>query len=35
LECANMHRFSTLETIVDRKTFIRQKQKAAETGGEP
>jgi len=35
LECANMHRFSTLETIVDRKTFIRQKQKAVETGGEP
>ena len=35
LECANMHRFSTLETIVDRKTLLRQKQKAAETGGEP
>lgn len=35
LECANMHRFFTLEAIVDRKTFIRQKQKAAETGGEP
>jgi transcriptional regulator NrdR family protein len=35
LECANMHRFSTLETIVDRKTFIRQVKKAAETSGKP
>ncbi len=35
LECANMHRFSTLETIVDRKTFLRQKQKTAEDGGKP
>ena len=33
LECANMHRFSTLETIVDRKTSIRQKQKTSENGG--
>jgi len=33
LECANMHRFSTLETIVERKTRIRQKQKFAEDGG--
>jgi transcriptional regulator NrdR family protein len=33
LECANMHRFSTLETIVERKTRIRQKQKLAEDGG--
>jgi transcriptional regulator NrdR family protein len=33
LECANMHRFSTLETIVDRKTSIRQKQKTPENGG--
>jgi transcriptional regulator NrdR family protein len=35
LECANTHRFSTLETIVDRKTFIRKVKKAAETGGKP
>ena len=35
LECANMHRFSTLETIVDRKTFIRKVKKVAETGGKP
>lgn len=35
LECANMHRFSTLETIIDRKTSIRQVKKAAETGGKP
>jgi len=33
LECANMHRFSTLETIVDRKTSIRQKQKTPKNGG--
>jgi transcriptional regulator NrdR family protein len=33
LECANMHRFSTLETIVDRKTLLRQKQEATKTGG--
>jgi transcriptional regulator NrdR family protein len=35
LECANMHRFSTLETIVDRKTFIRQVKKAVKDGGKP
>ena len=33
MECANEHRFTTLETIVDRKTPIRQKQKTAEDGG--
>ena len=33
MECANEHRFTTLETIVDRKTSIRQKQKTAEDGG--
>jgi transcriptional regulator NrdR family protein len=33
LECANMHRFSTMETIVENKTRIRQKQKTAEDGG--
>jgi transcriptional regulator NrdR family protein len=29
LECANEHRFTTLETIIDTKTPIRKKQKAA------
>lgn len=33
LECANMHRFSTMETIVEKKTRIRQKQKTSEDGG--
>jgi transcriptional regulator NrdR family protein len=33
LECANMHRFSTMETIVENKTRIRKKQKTAEDGG--
>jgi len=33
LECANMHRFSTMETIVENKTRIRQKQKTPEDGG--
>ena len=33
MECANEHRFTTLETIVDRKTPIHQKQKTAEDGG--
>ena len=33
LECANMHRFSTMETIVENKTRIRQKQKTIEDGG--
>jgi len=32
LECANMHRFSTMETIIENKTRIRQKQKTAEDG---
>lgn len=33
LECANEHRFTTLETIVVPKTRIRQIKKTAETGG--
>jgi len=33
LECANMHRFTTLETIIESKARIRQKQKLAEDGG--
>jgi transcriptional regulator NrdR family protein len=33
LECANMHRFSTMETIVESKTRIRQIKKTTETGG--
>jgi transcriptional regulator NrdR family protein len=33
LEFANMHRFSTMETIVENKTRIRKKQKTAEDGG--
>jgi transcriptional regulator NrdR family protein len=33
LECANEHRFTTLETIVVRKTPIRQKQKTPKAGG--
>jgi transcriptional regulator NrdR family protein len=35
IECANMHRFTTLETVIDTKTRIRQKQKAAEASGKP
>ena len=35
LECANEHRFTTLETIIETKARIRQKQKAAEDGGKP
>ena len=35
LECANLHRFSTLETIIVRKTSIHKVKKAAETGGKP
>jgi hypothetical protein len=35
MECANEHRFTTLETIVDKKTPIHQKQKTAEDGGKP
>jgi transcriptional regulator NrdR family protein len=33
LECANMHRFSTMETIIVSKTPIRKKQKTVEDGG--
>ena len=33
LECANEHRFTTLETIVVRKTPIHPKQKATKAGG--
>jgi transcriptional regulator NrdR family protein len=33
LECANEHRFTTLETIIVSKTRIRQIKKTAETGG--
>ena len=33
LECANEHRFTTLETIVVRKTPIHKKQKATKTSG--
>ena len=35
IECANMHRFTTLETVIDSKTRVRQKQKAAEISGKP
>jgi len=33
LECANEHRFTTLETIIVRKTPIHKKQKAVKAGG--
>jgi transcriptional regulator NrdR family protein len=33
LECANEHRFTTLETIIVSKTRIRQIKKTAEAGG--
>lgn len=33
LECANEHRFTTLETIIVSKTRVRQVKKTAETGG--
>ena len=33
LECANEHRFTTLETIIVTKTRIRQIKKATETSG--
>lgn len=33
LECANEHRFTTLETIIVSKTPIRQKQKVIKTSG--
>ena len=35
IECANMHRFTTLETVIVTKTPVRQKQKAAEASGKP
>jgi len=35
IECANMHRFTTLETVIAEKTQLRQKQKAAEASGKP
>jgi transcriptional regulator NrdR family protein len=33
LECANEHRFTTLETIIVSKTRVRKVKKTAETGG--
>jgi len=33
LECANEHRFTTLETIIVSKTRLRQIKKATKTGG--
>ena len=33
LECANEHRFTTLETIIVSKTPIHPKQKITKTGG--
>jgi len=35
IECANMHRFTTLETIIATKTQLRQKQKAVKASGKP
>jgi transcriptional regulator NrdR family protein len=35
IECANMHRFTTLETVIAEKTRVRQKQKIAEISGKP
>ena len=35
IECANMHRFTTLETVIAEKTRVRQKQKTAEASGKP
>jgi transcriptional regulator NrdR family protein len=35
IECANMHRFTTLETVIAKKTRVRQKQKTAEISGKP
>jgi len=35
MECANMHRFTTLETVIAEKTRVRQKQKTAEISGKP
>jgi transcriptional regulator NrdR family protein len=35
IECANMHRFTTLETVIAEKTRVRQKQKIAKASGKP
>jgi transcriptional regulator NrdR family protein len=35
IECANLHRFTTLETVIAKKTRVRQKQKTAEISGKP
>jgi len=35
IECANLHRFTTLETVIATKTQLREKQKAAEASGKP
>jgi transcriptional regulator NrdR family protein len=35
IECANLHRFTTLETVIATKTQLRQKQKTAEISGKP
>jgi len=35
IECANLHRFTTLETVIATKTQLRQKQKVAEASGKP
>jgi transcriptional regulator NrdR family protein len=35
IECANLHRFTTLETVIAEKTRVRQKQKTAEISGKP
>lgn len=34
LECANEHRFTTLETIIVSKTSIHKVKKTTQTGGE-
>jgi transcriptional regulator NrdR family protein len=33
IQCGNLHRFTTLETVIVSETPIRQKQKAAQAGG--
>lgn len=35
IECANEHRFTTLETIVVKKTRLHKKQKTIDDGGKP
>ena len=35
LECANLHRFTTLETVIVQKTQIRQKQKTSKISRKP